>query len=300
MFSIIIPLYNKEQYVSKTLESVFAQTFQQYEIIIVDDGSTDKSVEVVKGFTDPRMRLISQKNQGVSAARNRGISEALFNYIAFLDADDWWEPAYLEEMKHLADKYPECTMYGAAYKVVRNRKTFFECAEVPEGVVDDYFKMRVKYPVTWTSATVVKREAFNIVGGFPVGMIAGEDGYMWCKIADKYKVALTPKVLATYNMIHTGASLRAGKLDSCSESWYDFYKEGDFYRNEFIAGKAIHAAIRYAIGLHKIKSREVEKLYSYTVLSKRRWRLLYFLNRTPAIGIALFEKIHFFYLKLKN
>ena len=92
MISIVIPLYNKEQQIGKTLESVFAQSFQDYEVVIVNDGSTDKSVEIVEGMADKRIRLINQKNSGVSAARNKGIQESRGEYIAFLDADDEWKP----------------------------------------------------------------------------------------------------------------------------------------------------------------------------------------------------------------
>lgn len=96
MISIVIPLYNKEKQIAHTLQSVFAQTFQDFEIVIVDDGSTDNSVMEVKKFDDPRVLLIQQSNAGVSAARNRGIEEANGELIAFLDADDEWMPEFLQ------------------------------------------------------------------------------------------------------------------------------------------------------------------------------------------------------------
>jgi len=91
MFSVVIPLYNKERSVKNTIESVLNQTFQDFEVIVVNDGSTDNSLEVVKSFNDERIRIINQKNSGVSSARNRGIKEAKYEWIAFLDADDLWE-----------------------------------------------------------------------------------------------------------------------------------------------------------------------------------------------------------------
>ena len=94
MISVVIPLYNKEEQIADTLQSIFAQTFQDFEIVIVDDGSTDNSVEEVEKFDDSRIRLIHQTNAGVSAARNRGIEEARGELIAFLDADDEWKPEY--------------------------------------------------------------------------------------------------------------------------------------------------------------------------------------------------------------
>ena len=94
MISVVIPLYNKEKYIKRAIESVLNQTFQKFEIIVVNDGSTDKSAEIVQNIKDPRIRLINQKNAGVSAARNRGIQEAKYEYIAFLDADDFWEKIF--------------------------------------------------------------------------------------------------------------------------------------------------------------------------------------------------------------
>ena len=91
MFSIVIPLYNKAEYVPKTLASVLNQTYSDFELIIVDDGSTDDSLEVINSFVDNRIKIVKQKNGGVSAARNRGIIEAKYELIALLDADDWWD-----------------------------------------------------------------------------------------------------------------------------------------------------------------------------------------------------------------
>ena len=109
-FSVIIPLYNKAPYVRQALESIIAQTCKDWECIIVNDGSTDESLRVVEDYiretmSDERLaiRVISQKNAGVAAARNRGVKESKGQYVAFLDADDWWESNYLEEMSHLIE-----------------------------------------------------------------------------------------------------------------------------------------------------------------------------------------------------
>ena len=89
-FSVIIPLYNKEAYIEQTLGSVLAQTYPFFEVIIVDDGSSDASLQIVNRITDSRIRVISQVNSGVATARNRGVKEAKENYVAFMDADDFW------------------------------------------------------------------------------------------------------------------------------------------------------------------------------------------------------------------
>lgn len=116
MISVVIPLYNKEKQIAKTLQTVLNQTYQDFEIVIVNDGSTDGSVDEVKKFLNPRIRLINQKNGGVSAARNRGIEEAKGEYIAFLDADDLWDIDHLEVLYQLILAYPKNGAYATAYR----------------------------------------------------------------------------------------------------------------------------------------------------------------------------------------
>lgn len=199
MISIVIPLYNKDKQIEKTLESVFNQTFQNYEVVIVNDGSTDRSVEIVKAIQDPRLRLVEQKNQGVSAARNRGVAVAEYDYIAFLDADDEWKPTYLETQLGLIRSFPDCSVYGCAYEfkylnkitpALLNRMPF----EGEQGVLSNYFEVAsYSHPPLWTSAVVVEKKAFLSTGGFPVGVIEGEDLITWAKLAVNYSIAYSMK-----------------------------------------------------------------------------------------------------------
>src|SRR5260370_952192 len=103
--SIVIPLYNKAAYIKRALDSVRAQTFADYEVIVVDDGSTDGGGDLVTGYGDPRVRLIRQNNAGPGPARNRGIEDAAGPYLTFLDADDEWMPTFLEKSLGLLDQY---------------------------------------------------------------------------------------------------------------------------------------------------------------------------------------------------
>ena len=122
-FSVIIPLYNKAPYVKKALESVFNQTFKDFEIVIVDDGSSDASFNVAQETiknSPAEYQLLHQNNSGVSTARNNGVKASYGDYICFLDADDWWAPTYLERMSWLIDAYPEAKIYGTNYYYVKN------------------------------------------------------------------------------------------------------------------------------------------------------------------------------------
>ena len=140
-FSVIIPLYNKVPYIRKALESVLAQTYTDYELIIVDDGSTDGSAEIAEAFLQelPASRLLKQKNAGVSATRNNGFSVSSAEYIAFLDADDWWEPTYLERMAQLIEDYPDAGLYACNYVYYKPGKTHVAINTIETG----YFNYRL-------------------------------------------------------------------------------------------------------------------------------------------------------------
>ena len=202
-FSVIIPLYNKAPYIRKALESVLAQTYADYELIIIDDGSTDGSAEIAEAILqDPASspyRLIRQANSGVSAARNNGIAQAHGDYIAFLDADDWWEPTYLERMAQLIEDYPEAGLYACNYVYYKPGKTHV-ALNIPTGYINypkAYFESEAM-PV-WTGATIIARAVFDEIGGFPLGIKLGEDFLLWAKTAMHYPVAFCEETLAWYN-----------------------------------------------------------------------------------------------------
>lgn len=206
MISVVIPLYNKEKQIAHTLQSVLRQTFQDFEIVIVNDGSTDHSVEEVKKVQDARIRLIHQQNAGVSAARNRGIREAKYDLIAFLDADDEWKPKYLETQYGLYQKYPECSVYACNYEFRNSegkvtptiiRKLPFQGED---GVLRNYFEVAsCSHPPICSISIMVKKEAIQTVGGFPVGIKSGEDLLTWARLAVKYKIAYCKLPLASFS-----------------------------------------------------------------------------------------------------
>lgn len=217
-FSVIVPLYNKAPFVRKALESIASQTYRDFELIVVDDGSTDNSLEVVNEYIRDvlcvmcdvckNVRVSHQKNSGVAAARNRGVAESHGEYVCFLDADDWWEANFLEEMDHLITEYPDAGIYASNYIYYKPGKTHVALS-LPRGYID-YPKAYYEgssMPV-WTGATCMLRKVFDEMGGFPLGIKLGEDFLLWAKTALHYKVAFCEKPLAYYNN-DIPASMRA-------------------------------------------------------------------------------------------
>ena len=211
-FSIIVPLYNKAPYVRKALDSIVSQTFRDWECIIVDDGSTDGSAaiceEYLNNITPQTSHILHQKNAGVAAARNRGVAESHGEYVCFLDADDWWEPMFLEEMDKLIKEYPDPGIYATNYIYYKPGKTHV-ALNLERGYID-YPKAYYEgssMPV-WTGATCMPRKVFDEMGGFPLGIKLGEDFLLWAKTALHYPVAFSEKPLAYYNN-DVPASLRA-------------------------------------------------------------------------------------------
>ena len=204
-FSVIIPLYNKAPYVGKTVESVLGQTFGDYELIIVDNGSNDGSHEIVAAFTDHRIKIVRlEENVGVSNARNKGVAMASAPIVTFLDADDWWEPTFLEEMAGLIERHPDAGIYGTGYYIVKNGKKRLAPIGVDEGFEEGEINYCAVYAKTLcmplTSITVAMPKAvFDETGGFKPHLKLGEDFDLWVRIALKHKTVFLNKPLSNYN-----------------------------------------------------------------------------------------------------
>jgi glycosyltransferase involved in cell wall biosynthesis len=194
--SVVMPLYNKEREVSRAIDSVLSQTVREFELIVVNDGSTDRGPDVVKASEDQRIRIFDQINQGVSAARNKGIAEAKTDLIAFLDADDEWKPDFLETIVRLKKNFPACSVFATNYLFSlpdgSNRPTILRGLprDFHEGILPDYFALASKSdPPLWSSAVAVTKTAINSAGGFPVGITSGEDLLTWARLAINFRIA---------------------------------------------------------------------------------------------------------------
>lgn len=202
-FSIIIPLYNKQKFIKHTLESVLNQTFSDFEIIVVNDGSTDNSTEIVQSIDDDRIKLYSKENGGVSSARNFGIKKAKGNYIAFLDADDYWDPNYLNTMNSLIEEYNKNEVFGCCNAEVKNKNKVIPNPNkhyINDRMENDYQSIFIKTlesPVH-TSAVIFKRELLNKYR-FEESISMGEDLLLWLEIFKDRPIIMTSKILSFYN-----------------------------------------------------------------------------------------------------
>ena len=180
MFSVIIPYYNKTKYIERCIDSIVNQTFKDFEIIIVDDGSTDNGCELIKAKYGNSITIISQINQGVSAARNNGISVAKHNYIAFLDADDCWHKQFLEKVKAVIDAEKGIKIIGTHYS--RNKAFLTSDSGALEYFkFGNYFKSALRNTYFSSSSTIVTADFFLKHNGFNTNFKKGEDVDLWIR-----------------------------------------------------------------------------------------------------------------------
>jgi len=201
--SVVIALYNKAPYVQHAVHSVLASRYPPHEVIVVDDGSTDSGPARVRAIGDPRVRLVSQENRGVSAARNRGIDEARGDFIAFLDADDYWMPQYLRAIAELIARFPGCGMYATHFYYFRDdgSRLVPRLKGVAPGAqrVERFFELWARSALFNTSSVTLPRSLLNTEAiRFPVGEQHGEDLDLWFRLAERWPLAYLPEPLVGY------------------------------------------------------------------------------------------------------
>ncbi len=200
-FTVIIPLFNKENFIESTLKSVLNQSFIDFEVLIINDGSTDKSEEKVLEFNDDRLHYFYKENGGVSSARNFGIEKANCNYITFIDADDYWYPNFLEEMFEKVNRFPNLRVFSAAIEVETSKKVFpssYSIVKTSDCEIVNYFDASQKETAICTSCAVFHKTVFEKTGLFDINLRSGEDTDMWIRIGLSYPILFSWKILARY------------------------------------------------------------------------------------------------------
>jgi glycosyltransferase involved in cell wall biosynthesis len=229
-FSVVISVYNKAEFIADTLNSVLAQTVQDFEIVILNDGSTDDSENSIRPFKDDsRVRFYSKENKGAAAGRNYAIQKADGEYIALLDADDIWKPFYLEEQLKLIEKYPTNKIFATNSEILKKGKTSHRQFSVDiskkEPIVVDYFEASYLDSILHSSTTVVKREVFDTVGLYDTDIRSGQDTDLYVRMGLQYKVVFSPKICVQYRVIENSLFRSSKKLsDKPSFEAYEKYE----------------------------------------------------------------------------
>lgn len=264
VFSVIIALYNKAEHVSDTLRSIFNQTFTDFDIIIVDDGSTDGSAEIVKKFDDRRLNYFKIKNSGVSFARNMAIDLATGDLLAFIDADDYWEPEHLQVLYDLYIQNPQAGLLASRYAVRMSKRkiiypSFKGIDDNYSGLVKDFFDASLVYRVACASAVAVPRNVFKVTGNFNMQLTRTEDTELWLRIALQFPVAISNKCTARYNF-DLPESLSKTKIRSSVILNFNDYSSEEAKNNSlkaFLDLYRIEYALKFRIENDTLKAAEL-------------------------------------------
>ena len=279
--SVIIPLYNKVSEIELTLRSVLSQSVPPREIIVVDDGSTDGSAEVVERLATPLVRLIRQPNCGVSAARNRAMREATGEWVALLDGDDMWCSDYLATVAEMIERWPTCGAYGTGFSVDDGERCVEAAYCQREGIVDFFAESMTRY-VLIPSATTLRRDLALELGGFPEGMRMGEDQFLWTKIARVADVAFMPRPMVIYSRAATNRSAAIYRPEQTEFSFEQLYEpERRDLSSEYIARVALGKALIDSSRGGTEAARRALEFFSYNTMSHRIERKLRVLNALP-------------------
>ncbi|MEO1429163.1 MAG: glycosyltransferase family A protein [Cyanobacteria bacterium J06633_8] len=210
--SVIIPAYNAMSFLPETLKSVFKQTFTDFEILVVNDGSSDDIVEWVSQIKDPRVKLISQTNQGVSAARNAGIRKAQGEYIAFIDADDLWEATKLEKQVNCMEANPSVGLVYTWTAFIDQFGKPTSISKISHAQGDVWEEIVIRDMISPGASAMVRAECFDKVGLFDVGLSIGEDRDMWTRIAAIYPFAVVKEFLTLYRRHSSNTTISNEKI----------------------------------------------------------------------------------------
>lgn len=279
--TVVIPLYNKEAEIERTLRSVLSQRTLPHEVIVVDDGSTDRSAEIVAAIAHPLIRLIRQENQGVSAARNRGLREAKTPWVALLDGDDTWREGYLEAVCRLAERYPNCGAYATGFDILNGEELTPANCPKSEGIVD-FFREAMHCYVLIPSSTTLNREVALSLGGFPEGMRMGEDQYLWTLLARREKIAFSPASEVIYSRSASNRSATIWQPETCATSLEALYDAtGSPISNEYVARVALGKGLLISSRGGTLLAAETLHTFRFTRLNRFAWWKLRLLNSLP-------------------
>lgn len=290
-FSVVIPVYNKEKYLKETIQSVLNQVNVTFEIILVNDGSTDKSEAIIKEFDNNEINYISQINRGVSAARNTGITAAKYDYIAFLDADDLWDPSYLSSISKLISTFDRQRVFATQCVVETKKQSIAPVYSVSdlkpnETRVLNFFESSLISSLLTSSSTVVHKEALAEIGEFDVQLKSTEDTDYWIRLGLNYAIAFKNTPLATYRF--DGESLSNGRIDFDSVLNLDAYESETPYHpglKKFLDINRFSLAVAANLAGNKTAFEKYQKGIDVTNLNNKQRYLL----ASPRYQLVIFK-----------
>ncbi|WP_299389846.1 glycosyltransferase family 2 protein [uncultured Gelidibacter sp.] len=291
-FSIIIPLYNKETHIKSTIESVLAQTFQDFEVIVVNDGSSDASKSVLASFYDDRIYYYEQENQGVSATRNLAISKAKGAYIALLDADDLWKPTYLETIYQLIQSFPEQHVFATSVLIETPNDVIpsvysIDSLKENDVYVVDYFESSTINSLLTSSSVVLHKSVFEKIGTYNTSIKKGEDTDLWIRIGIHYKTVFKNQALVTYRYQKQSLSNSAMQLkDKPALDNYVQFEATNPGLKKFMDLNRFSMAMLAKLENDSRSFENFEKAIDYVNLNKKQQ----FLLKQPAFSIKLLHK----------
>jgi glycosyltransferase involved in cell wall biosynthesis len=307
--SVVMPLFNKEKEVCRAIQSVLNQTVADFELLVVNDGSTDKGPYLVREMDDPRIRLIEQGNTGVSAARNRGIKEARASLITFLDADDEWLADFLETINRLRERFSSCSVFATNY-LYRNMDGSLMGTIIRglpaadwEGIFENYFGVASNSdPPIWSSAVAVTKDAITSIGGFPVGVTAGEDLLTWARLASRYKIAYSSQPAAIFCLRESLWGPPTRHPDLSDVVGQEFERILNNRADEKISGfeeyvahwHQMRASVYLRLGKHREAIYEVSKMARYSKKSLKLYAFLLLALMPKQICDCVFRSMNAF------
>jgi glycosyltransferase involved in cell wall biosynthesis len=213
LISVIIPIYNAEKTIKETIHSILNQTFQNFEIIIIDDGSLDGSMKIVSEINDPRIRIFSQSNRGAAAARNKGFSVSRGERIAFLDADDLWEPEKLKTESNSLDCYPEADVaycWVDMFDQIKDIRNPFVYSKAQGNILKQILTADI---IQGGSNALIRRQALEAVGGFDESLKSGECWDVHIRLAKQFQYVLVPKPYVIYRISRISKSFKVLQME---------------------------------------------------------------------------------------
>lgn len=290
VISVVIPVYNKEKFIENTIYSVLNQTLSDFELIIVDDSSTDKSLSIIDSIEDKRIKTYSIKNSGVSKSRNYGVEKSTSNLIAFLDADDLWKNNHLEQLYKLYLENPNCGMYAMSYMKNINfksyKKSYFGLSNF-SGILENFFTSSSVDCIASSSSVMIPLNVFKKINGFNENLKKREDTALWIKIALNYKIAFS--TITTVEIVITEHGNHLSK--SHENPWYffdlfKFQEQNNVDLKKFLDLNRFSEAINFKLNKEHNNFKIITKSINYRnlnfkqkILIKTPFRILLFLKK---------------------